>query len=164
MAETGIFPSYTNRPDRQGGKVRRMHAGRPLNELRVKSIKDGMVRSIVDDGMDKNGPGQARQELLRKISAIDPQTGLPLFYVDQRVPPIQGPGGLMVPVAVLNDEIKAAQDRYIAEREARSQSALAQFEAAKRAAAQAVLTEAAAPEIKSPKARPGRPRKVADDG
>ena len=113
-SETGWFPAFTPK-----GKPIRMH-GEQLNELRLRCIKDGTVRSFVDDGQGVDGPNGRRGELLRRMNAKDADR-FPLFFADSPVDPVRGVefGG---EVPVRSKEIDEAMQRYLAIRAQRNRT------------------------------------------
>lgn len=115
-ADTGWFPSYDarRRPRLDGD-------GKHLKELRLRNIKDGSVRSFVDDGGSSVEANQQRQQLIRSLLKVDDESGLPVFFADKPVSPAALPtpiGAIRIPTfnaaigAVMLDRISDRRRGY----------------------------------------------------
>lgn len=116
--ETGLFPSYRPKTHRRPAQRRTSQNGEPLNEVRVRCIKNGQVRGFIDDGgkqVEGVGfiPGGYRQQLMRNLQKRDTD-GHPVFFVDSQdeVVNLRGTYGMMsTPVA--SPQILDAMDAYL---------------------------------------------------
>jgi len=117
MSETGVFPSFYA----DGKKKRTRGDGKQHNEVRLRCIKDGYVRTYVDDGFDREAgePNQARQALCRALGRRE--DGLPVFFLDEGSKPLSvaGHGGHNVEARIADEEILAKMAENVAARQAR---------------------------------------------
>lgn len=121
MSDTGYFPSTL-----ADGRPRKHGSGHQLKELRVRCIKDGMVRTFVDDGFDaKTGtPNQSRQVLTRAIGREE--DGLPVFFLDADAPkvaPFTTHGGMKVHPRRANEAAVEKMVANVQKRDARAKIA-----------------------------------------
>ena len=115
-AETGWFPSLTSR-----GRPRIGSDGTQLRELRLRCLRDGSVRSFVDDGGSAVEANQQRQQLIRMLVKVDRDSGLPVFFLDNATEPARVPAPVVgsLPIPIANKEIKSRMGLKVDEREGR---------------------------------------------
>lgn len=172
--QTGYFPSV-----HANGKPRISGSGQPVRELRLRCIRDGMVRHFIDDGTGSDGgPNQARQAMTRKMTDKD-EDGDPLFFVDDPIDFTIRHHGIVVSPHVADQRLVEKMRRNIEARSARARSSIqealnkvAHRKADTDAAELALEQQAAAldahdatvlPASMRPKGKPG-PKPKADNG
>lgn len=147
---TGYFDAIAPATRRRPARVRTDSHGRPLKAVHLRSIYDGRIKIMIDDGgtVDALGyfrPGQQRQQIVRNL-AKRTASGAPVFYLDEPCPELagglNGPGGVAYPVPVAGEREAKESEQHQADRDANLSRA--DDEVARRLRAQAKTAEAKA--------------------